>query len=289
MQDNWRDDDGTARGRLYFQTFSDFPLGLSAADNLSPFGRSNIQTIQASEGAGPNGELQAHYRSYYGAPFLQDDLKVNSPFHSEPGPALGIYRTRARHQRHHREHVAIPLLQQMPVPPASGTFIGNTVAADDNPARDQPVHGTTFWGPPTGVFQSAPLRASTRRRTPLDSFAPRFGFAWQPSVPGLAADRIAVRGGYGWFYQSPPYSANASGTPLFTSAPFAEGFSNSDSSNNLSSLPTSRSRDDPRLHPSHTDVTLSDRVAGSRIPDPETPAMESEHASAGCQRASRST
>ena len=53
-------------------------MGLSAANNLSPSGRSNIQTIQASEGVGPRGEVQYHYRSYYGAAFVQDDYKVSS-------------------------------------------------------------------------------------------------------------------------------------------------------------------------------------------------------------------
>ncbi|HEY3836467.1 MAG TPA: TonB-dependent receptor, partial [Bryobacteraceae bacterium] len=78
VQDNWRDDNGTARGRLYFQTFEDFLIGQSAAGNGSPFGRSNIQTIQASEGSSALGEVESHYRSYYGAPFFQDDVKVRS-------------------------------------------------------------------------------------------------------------------------------------------------------------------------------------------------------------------
>ena len=51
-QTNWREDDGAARGKLYFQTFSDFLLGLSAADNLSPDGRSNIQIDSSNEGVG---------------------------------------------------------------------------------------------------------------------------------------------------------------------------------------------------------------------------------------------
>ena len=76
-QNNDRDDPGAARGRLVFQTFNDFLLGLSAAGNLSPYGRSNIQSVQASEGVGPEGEVQYHYRTYYGAAFLQNDFKLN--------------------------------------------------------------------------------------------------------------------------------------------------------------------------------------------------------------------
>jgi outer membrane receptor protein involved in Fe transport len=66
-----------ARGRLVFQTFNDFLLGLSADGNLGPSGRSNIQSVQASEGVGLRGEVQYHYRSYYGAAFLQNDYKVS--------------------------------------------------------------------------------------------------------------------------------------------------------------------------------------------------------------------
>jgi hypothetical protein len=69
--------------------------------------------------------------------------------------------------------------------------------------------------------------------TPLNTFAPRFGFAWQP---GGKQSRLSVRGGYGWFYQAPTYTGNAGITPLFASPPFAQGFCNSDASNDLSTL-----------------------------------------------------
>ena len=224
IQDNWRDDDGTARGRLYFQTFEDFLIGLSATDNLSPFGRSNIESIQASEGAGPLGELQYHYRSYYAAPFLQDDLKVNSSLTLNLGlrweyigPASDTTGTIG--------NISPSLLQQTADPPATGTFAGYTVAANYNPNLINPYTGQPFGPPPTGVVVRS-TDSFYRNPTPLDTFAPRFGLAWQP----VAIETTLVRGGYGWFYQTPTYSGNASGTPLFTSAPFAQGFSNSDSS-----------------------------------------------------------
>src|SRR5207245_8902982 len=44
---------GLARGRLAFQNFTDFLLGMSAAQNGSPQGLSNIQSIEANEGMGP--------------------------------------------------------------------------------------------------------------------------------------------------------------------------------------------------------------------------------------------
>ena len=49
----------------------------------------------------------------------------------------------------------------------------------------------------------------------MGRLAPRLGLAWQPFGAG---GRASVRGGYGWFYQAPSYSGNATGTPLFTDA-----------------------------------------------------------------------
>jgi hypothetical protein len=44
-------------GRLTFQNFTDFLLGMSAAQNGSPQGFSNIQSIEADVGLGPRGEV----------------------------------------------------------------------------------------------------------------------------------------------------------------------------------------------------------------------------------------
>jgi len=71
-----------------------------------------------------------------------------------------------------------------------------------------------------------------------------------------------VRGGYGWFYQAPAWSANAASAPLFTAAPFAQGFTNTDSSNGQSDLekpfPTTTLGFVARTPTSQ----LSDRIAG---------------------------
>ncbi len=257
VQSNWRDDPGAARGRLYFQTFSDFLLGLSADGNLSPSGRSNIQSVQASEGVGPRGQIQYNYRTYYGAAFLQDDFKVSSRLTLNlglrweyAGPALDTQGALGN---------AWPdLLRQAAIPPASGTLLGNTVAANYNASLVNPYTGQTFGPPPTGVLVRS-NNSYYRNSAPLDTFAPRFGFAWQPLGAG---GRMSVRGGYGLFYQTAAYSGNAGGTPLFTSAPFAQGFTNADSSNNLSSLqkpfPTTTLGYVLRTPTSQ----LSDRIAG---------------------------
>jgi len=256
-QTNWRDDPGAARGKISFQTFSDFLLGLSADGNLSPSGRSNIQSVQASEGVAPRGQVQYHYRSYYGAAFLQNDFKVSSRLTLNfglrweyVGPALDTTGAIGN---------AWPdLLRQAAIPPTSGTLLGNTVAANYDARLVNPYTGQPFGPPPAGVFVRS-TNSFYRNSAPLDTFAPRFGFAWQPLGAG---GRLSVRGGYGLFYQTATYSGNAAGTPLFTSPPFAQGFTNADSSNNLSSLqkpfPTTTLGYVLRTSTSQ----LSDRVAG---------------------------
>lgn len=224
-------DTGSARGRITFQTFGDFLLGLSAADNLSPGGRSNIQSIQANQGVGPNGEVQYKYRSYYGSGYVQDDVRV----HARLTLNLGIrweYVRPATDALGTLGNAWPSLLQQMPIPPASGTLIGNTVAANYNPDQVNPYTGSSFGLLPTGVFVR-PDSSAYANGAPLDAFAPRFGFAWQP-LGGQS--RLSVRGGYGWFYQSPPMSGTTNGTPSSSAPPFAQAFSNTDASNGSASF-----------------------------------------------------
>ncbi len=256
-QANGRLDTGTARGKISFQTFSDFLLGLSAAENLSPSGRSNIQSVQANEGVGPNGEVEYQYRTRYGASYIQDDLKVSSRLTLNLGlrweyigPAIDALGTIG--------NTWPSLLGKAPIPPASGTFVGNTVAANYRPGLVNPYTGKPFGSPPEGVLVRS-TNSFYENDAPLDTFAPRFGFAW---LPWGSQGRISVRGGYGWFYQTPVYSGNAAATPMFTAPPFAQGFTNADASNSQSSL--------QKLFPTTTlgfvartpTSQLSDRVAG---------------------------
>ncbi len=249
-QHNDRDDPGVARGRLVFQTFNDFLLGLSAADNLSPYGRSNVQSVQASEGVGAAGEVQYHYRTHYGAAFVQNDFKVNARLNLN----LGIrweYVGPASDTEGTIGNAWPELLRQAAIPPAYGTLAGNTVAANYDARLINPYTGRPFGAPPAGVLVRS-TAGQYRNAAPLDTLAPRFGFSWQPLGAG---GRLVVRGGYGLFYQT-------TGLPQFTAPPFAQGFTNADSSNNFASLqkafPTTTLGYVPRTPTSQ----LSDRVAG---------------------------
>lgn len=262
-QYNWRIDTGGARGKVTFQTFSDFLVGLSAAENQSPYSRSNIQTVQANEGVGPNGELEYRYLRNYGAAFVQDDIKLAPRFTLN----LGL----------RWEYIGPPydpqgtignawqsLFQQAAIPPLTGTYAGNTVASNYNPNLVNPYTGKPFGAPPAGVLVRD-RQSFYQNGAPLPNLAPRAGFAWQP----FGADgRVVFGGGYGWFYQAPLFSGNASSAPLFTSPPFAQGFTNTDASNNYSSL--GKPFPDTTLgFIARTPTSqLSDRVAGPeyRIP-----------------------
>ena len=96
-------------------------------------------------------------------------------------------------------------IQKVPVPgtsSATGTYSGFVA-----PANYQGVL-------PAGILQSS-SNGPTRTGAPWNNFAPRIGFAWQPT----GSNKLVVRGGYGFFYdrvngnslihaveQSPPYS-----------------------------------------------------------------------------------
>jgi hypothetical protein len=95
-----------------------------------------------------------------------------------------------------------------------------------------PTTETPFGPPPTGVFLR-PNGTAYANVPPLATFAPRFGFAWQPSGN---QGRLALRGGYGWFYQAVSISGTRNGTPASSAPPFAQAFTNSDAANGASSF-----------------------------------------------------
>ncbi len=220
-----------SRGRITFQNFTDFLLGMSAAQNGSPQGLSNIQSIEANVGLGPRGEVVRTYRIDHDSAFVQDDTRINSRLTLNLGlrweylpPSWGPVGDLGN---------AWPsLLQLAPIPPASGTYIGTTVPANYNPNQNNPYTSQPFGPPPVGVFVR-PNKTFYENGAPLDSFGPRLGLAWQP---GSKQSRVVVRGGYGWFYQLPSDSGNAPNTTDSNTQPFAQLFGDTGACNGVSTL-----------------------------------------------------
>jgi hypothetical protein len=190
-----------------------------------------VQSVQANEGVGPNGEVEYRYRRYYGAAFVQEDFKVSPTLTLNAG-LRWEYIGPSFDEAGTIGNVSLAELLRTAVPPESGTLAGNTVAANYDATLVNPYTGRAFGPPPAGVTVRA-SKGFYENGAPLGTFAPRVGFAWQPFGSG---GRLVLGGAYGVFYQNPTWSGNGATAPLFTSAPFAQGFTNADSSNNLSSF-----------------------------------------------------
>ena len=224
------DDIGAARGDVTFQNFADFLVGLSAAQNASPRGLSNIQSVVANEGAGQKGEIPYRTQTNSASAFVEDDIKLLPRFTVNLGLRWDYFPA-SYDTAGQLGNDWDTLLNLLPVPPLSGTYVGTTVAANYNANTINPYTNLQFGQPPAGVFVR-PGNSFYLNGAPLDNFAPRFGFAWQP---GKSSGRVAVRGGYGWFYQSPPANGSAGG-PAVNSPPFGQIFGNVGTSNGLSTF-----------------------------------------------------
>jgi carboxypeptidase family protein len=222
-----------ARGRLFFQNFTDFLLGMNAAQNGSPQGLSNIQSIEADEGTGPTGNVILLLRYNHVAAFVEDDIKVNRRLNLN----LGLrweYLPSSFGRARDLGNAWTSLLQTVPIPPASGTYAGVTVPPGYDPNLINPYTGQPFGPPPPGV----PVRPNNgyyENGAPWDAFAPRFSFAWQP---GSKQSHLAIRGGYGWFYQPLSDRGNAPGTPSENIEPFGQLIGSVGASNGASTLQT---------------------------------------------------
>jgi hypothetical protein len=220
---------GVSIGSLTFNSFSDFLLGLPGCtpSNLSCTpttpGNTNgtaFSNIANSGGAiarvGPNGLIHG-WREPNGNAFVQDDIKFNKRLTVNLGLRWeydGLIKDKYGELSDFWPSLASTVTPGLT--PATGTLVGYVVASN---YYQQPV--------PQGVFRENHTIQS-QNNPPLDNFAPRIGFAVQPTK----SDRFVVRGGFGYFYdrvagtyiigageQGPPYSAtvSASGTSTYFS------------------------------------------------------------------------
>jgi len=206
---------GAYRGWLYFGTFNDFLVG----------GPGSIFMSMTNKGDSPSGEIAHDYRQNNASVFIQDDWKVNSHFTLN----LGLrweYNSMLNYTLGNETNVWPKLLATVPTPPTSAAasgqgLVGYVVAK--NTSRKYVV--------PAGVT-IADNNSAIDGHPPYTNFAPRIGFAWQPTGKG----NLVVRGGFGMFYdrvqayyfvrayqESPPYAASlnySSGNPYTLQNPY---------------------------------------------------------------------
>lgn len=177
---NWSPfaDPAITRGSLTFQSFPDFLLGMSAAQNGSAF--SNIFSATGRSGI-TNRDIRVHnYTS-----FIADDFKVSQRLTLNLGLRWEIFG-----QASDTHGYLVNFWPQLANNDFSsgGTFSG-VVAAQNFP-------GTL----PAGVVRNS-NNTGVMNDAPLSNLGPRFGFAWQP----LAwTSRVVLRGGYGLYYTRTP-------------------------------------------------------------------------------------
>jgi hypothetical protein len=172
---------GAARGFLLMGSFEDFLVG----------GPGNIYLNLSNKGTAGNGEQLHAYRLNDADSFIQDDWKVNSRLTLNLG--LRWEFDGNLHDKYGNLTNIFPsLLAATPVPDAPlglpGNYAGYVV----------PSNYTTKYGNPAlpnGVLKTG-TGYSLSNHPPYSNFAPRFGFAWQPTHSA----NLVVRGGFGLFY-----------------------------------------------------------------------------------------
>jgi len=214
-------------GQPAFSTFQDFLIGRSGAcgpavapSAANPNGcngsstKSNVTGVGGTTAANP--KVQYGFRQLTLSSFIQDDYKVTPRLTLNLGLRWEIinFPTEATGSFSNfwpslASTVAYP---QVTAPGGAGATLAGYVLPSN-------YTGVV----PAGVYQSN-LSNAFQHSAPLDDFAPRIGFAWQP----LASNKLVVRGGGGLFYDTisgqylaspmarsnPVYGPPAAGSPL---------------------------------------------------------------------------
>jgi outer membrane receptor protein involved in Fe transport len=194
---------GLGRGSLIFPSFADFLIGragcpaTSTTCNLANPGNTTGVTLSSISNclfcvrSTVNGIIH-NYNLHNINVFAQDDWKVSSRLTLN----LGLrweYDGALSDKYGNLTNFWLSDLQSVPVPPTApsatdpNAYIGYVVPSN----YDAKAHGPL----PPGVRQFDGEH-TTQNGVPLNNFAPRFGFAWQP----LDTGRLVVRGGGGLFY-----------------------------------------------------------------------------------------
>ncbi len=179
-------------GLLEIDTFDDFLLGESAAENNSPLGLSNVSNSQAGGGIFRRDERYTDFDI-----FAQDDLKLTPRLTFNAGLRYEIFG--APIEIHGRFSNFDPDLATMGPVPAAGTYSGYTLPSNYAGMVPAGMAKTSF----PGLY-----------KTPFGDVSPRLGFVWQPTNRPV----LVVHGGYGVYYDR--HSGNVAEQTV-SQAPFA--------------------------------------------------------------------
>jgi hypothetical protein len=211
-----RADDVTAGGGIAsvtFPSFPDFLIGRGACP-AGTFGTAAGQ-CNANNPGSSNGSQSSNIRTFAGTAnasfdtkgrvvilnaFVQDDIKLTSRLTVN----LGVrweYDGFPVEQYGHTSNIWPGLVNTVPLP-GSGCVINGQVFGAGATGTGCSLAGfmvpSNFQGSvPPGVYKS-PLPYLAQSRAPLNDFAPRIGFAWQPT----SSNRLVIRGGGGYFYDT---------------------------------------------------------------------------------------
>jgi hypothetical protein len=161
-------------GYIFVNTFDDFLLGQSAAQNGSPFGLSNISLSMAGGGVFRRNERYTDF-----ATFAQDDVKLTPRLTLNAGLRYEIFGAPVE-ENGRLSNFDADTAQTGLLPP-QGTYNGFTLPSNFKGAVPAGFTKTSF---------------DSLYRTPFGDISPRLGFAWRVRNDPV----IVLRGGYGIYY-----------------------------------------------------------------------------------------
>ncbi len=204
----------TAIPATKFNSFADFLIGLGACpagtSGAGP-GQCNANNPMGSNGSagsssifsssGGSSVVEGSTRKTDLSAFVQDDIKVNSRLTLNLGVRWEFFELPT--SGNGEASYFLPQLGNVSTPGSgcvtpSGGVIGLGAAGTGCSLAGLAVPSNWAGGPlPVGVYQASNPYVGTGFGAPWDNFAPRVGFAWQPTGSG----KVVVRGGGGYFYE----------------------------------------------------------------------------------------
>jgi hypothetical protein len=199
---------GLSHGIQAYGTIADFLIGLpgncGAASAVCNGGTASnvLNTTNFDVLAGPSGVVH-DYLIRNGDAFVQDDIKVSQRLTLNlglrwefDGQVTDKYGNLTSFWPQLALQSGAPVTSQAPTPgvyfvPTGASYAGWTIPSN---------YDLRTWGTPPAGVTSTGHQLSTQNGTPMDNFAPRVGFAFQPT----GSNKLVVRGGGGLFWDRVP-------------------------------------------------------------------------------------